>query len=370
MKKMFCRREVKAIFLTAIIFFAIVFSACSDIAIEEIGFFTMDAYAETTIITKKAETGTKANEKIKEICGQIEARISNTIETSEIYRLNEFLNNKETGAEPFPLSEKTANLLETAKYAKELTGGAYEPALGELVDLWGINSPDENHVLPEKEDFYPALERVRENGYKITKNGENYHIEEAKRAKFDLGGIGKGYALDEISGYLVDAGISHALVSFGSSVLAAGKNKAGNLWTVGITDPKNTEKQCGYISATDKFISVSGGYERFVKIGKVDYCHIIDPETGYPVDNDLLCVVVVTNAPSPLQEKSRRETLTKNGALSDALSTALYVMGKDRALKFYNTTSIDFEMILFVKTDADPGYEIIPTNVMFTEILK
>ncbi|MCL2815095.1 MAG: FAD:protein FMN transferase [Oscillospiraceae bacterium] len=369
MKTMCCRSEIKITAAAFVILLACVFCACSDIAIQEDGFFTMDTYAETTVITKKAETGKKANEKIREICGEVEGQISKTVETSEIYRLNEFLKSEDFRA-PFPLSEKTAGLLEYAKYAKEQTSGAFDPALGELVGLWGINDLSADHKLPEKDDFYPALERVHNFGYKITRTAEGCYIEmeAGSRAELDLGGIGKGHAADEISGYLVEAGISHALVSFGSSVLAAGKNKAGNLWTVGITDPLNPEKQCGYISATDKFISVSGGYERFVTIGGIDYCHIIDPETGYPVDNDLLCVAVVTNAPSPLQDKSLRERFSDNGALSDALSTALYVMGKQQALKFYNTSSLDFEMILFVKTETEPGYEIIPTNVMFTEL--
>lgn len=359
-------RETKITAALVVILAAFGLGACSGIAIEEDCFFVMDTWAETTVITKKAETGKKANEKIREICDEVEGRISKTIETSEIYKLNESLK-KDFGA-AFPLSEKTAGLLETAKYAKEQTSGAFDPTLGEIVDLWGINDLSAEHKLPEKDDFYPALERARNNDYVITQTDEGYCAESKTEVKFDLGGIGKGYAADEISAYLVEAGISHALVSFGSSVLAAGKNKAGNLWTVGITDPLNTEKQCGYISATDKFISVSGGYERFVTIGGLDYCHIIDPETGYPVDNDLLCVAVVTNAPSPLQDRALREKFSNNGALSDALATALYVMGKEKALKFYNTASLDFEMILFVKTETGPGYEIIPTNVMFTEL--
>lgn len=346
---------------------ACVFCSCSNIAIEKNVFFAMDTFAETTIITKKAETGKKANEKIQEICREIEGRISKTIETSEIYKLNEFLKGESRGA-PFQLSEKTAELLKTAECAKELTGGAYDPSLGEIIDLWGVNSLEENRKLPEKDDFYPALDRVHSSVNKIAQSGGSYFLEGGEKTKFDLGGIGKGYALDEISVALSESGISHALVSFGSSVLALGNNKSGNLWTVGITDPLNTEKQCGYLSATNKFISISGGYERFITIGGVDYCHIIDPETGYPVDNDLLCVVAVTNAPSALQEKTLRAKLAGNGAISDALSTALYVMGKEKALEFYNTAPVDFEMILFVKTEAEPGYEIIPTNVMFTEL--
>jgi thiamine biosynthesis lipoprotein len=369
MKKMYCRREIRILLSALLVLLAFVFGACSGFAIEEDLFFAMETYAVTTIITKEAQTGKKANEKIREICEELEGRISNTIDSSEIYRLNEYFKTG-NGAAPFYLSKETAGLLETAKYMWEQTNGAFNPNLGEIIDLWGINSPDQDHKLPEKVDFYPAVERINNFSFYLSENsgGIYYRSNLTEPPKIDLGAIGKGYAADEISAYLVEAGISHALVSFGSSVLAVGKNKAGSLWTVGITDPLNPERQCGYISATDKFISVSGGYERHITIGGIDYCHIIDPETGYPVDNDLLCVAVVTNAPSALQEKSLREKLTKNGAVADALSTALYVMGKEKALKFYNTTNLDFEMILFVKTDSEPGYEIIPTNVMFTEL--
>jgi len=334
-------------------------------------FFTMDTFCETTIITKKAETGIEAGEKIQEICEEIENRISNTIETSEISGLNSVMLNSGYSEISYNLSEETAGLLETAKYLKEQTNGAFNPCLGQILDLWGINNKDINfkHELPEKDDFYLALELAQNNDYEITQNEGGFCIETGARGvKFDFGGIGKGYAIDEISDYLVEAGIPHALVSFGSSVLASGKNRTGSMWTVGLKDPLYPDEICGYISATDKIISVSGGYERFVTIGGKDYCHIIDPETGYPVENDLLCVAVVMDSQSALQTKSQRGKFRNNGAISDALSTALYVMGKEKALDFYGASHLDFEMILFVKDDSERGFDIIPTNVIFTEI--
>ena len=327
------------------ILFLAVLSSCSNMSVQRDEFFTMDTFCETTVLTKKPESGKEANERIREICDEVEGRISNTIKTSEIYRLNNKL------IEIADLSKETAGLLEIAKDMSEQTNGAFNPNLGEIIDLWGINK-NSNHKLPEIADFYPALDRA-----------QNY------RGNFDLGGIGKGYAADKISDYLVGAGISNALVSFSSSILAVGKNKSGNLWSIGVKDPLYPDKLCGYLNATDKFISVSGGYERFITIDGINYCHIIDPETGYPVDNDLLCVIVVINSQSALQKKSQREEYKNNGALSDALSTALYVMGKEKALDFYAGTHLDFEMILFVKDEnSKKGYDIIPTNVIFNEI--
>ncbi|MCL2096872.1 MAG: FAD:protein FMN transferase [Oscillospiraceae bacterium] len=348
-------------------------SSCSGMSVQTEYFFTMDSFAESTIITKEASLGKEANIKIREICEETEGRISRTIETSEIYRINETY----SAFDICQISKETAGLLETAKLMKELTNGAFDPNLGEIIDLWGINNhslSDSERKLPEKDDFYPALERLHDSEFFLAENDGETHLSSSvmNPPKFDLGGIGKGYALDEISDYLADTGIPNALVSVGgSSVLASGKNIAGNLWSVGIKDPANpdSERPCGFISASDKIISVSGGYERFIKIGDINYTHIIDPSTGYPADNDLLCVVVVMNSQSAFQTAEQRERLKNNGAISDALSTALYVMGKDRAISFYNTSNLDFEMILFVKDSSkSKGYDIIPFSVMFTEI--
>jgi thiamine biosynthesis lipoprotein len=313
-------------------------------------FFTMDSFAESTVITREANLGREANETIKEICAEIEGRISHRLATSEIYRLN--------SRENFELSEETVRLLELAGYMSKHTNGAFNPNLGEIINLWGFSDhqiENARRTLPEVADFFPALERAQNH-----------------TGAFDLGAIGKGHAIDAVSSYLAETGIPNALVSVGgSSVLAMGRNQAGNLWAVGIKDPidPDPERPSGFISATDKVISVSGGYHRYININGIDYVHIIDPATGYPVDNDLLCVVVIMNSQSAFHTAEQRERLKNNGAVSDALSTALYVMGKDEALRFYNSTHLDFEMILFVRDDDSPrGYDIIMTSVIFTEL--
>lgn len=336
----------------------------------------MDTFAESTVITKSDSTGKELNKRIKEICEEVEGNISKTIETSEIYDIN-----KRVSEHPGPhafIFARTGKVLEIAADMQEITGGVFNPFLGEIIDLWDINNPDENAArkLPEKADFYPAIEKLHNFAYSIEYSGDSPSlISEKPMPKIDLGAIGKGYALDCIADYLCGESMQNALVSFGSSIVALGKNKSGNMWSVGIKDPLDTEKICGYISATDKVISVSGGYERFININGIDYSHIIDPETGYPVDNDLLCVVVVMNAKSISQSEDRRERYKNNGAISDALSTALYVMGKDKAIEFYNKrdyksdTDLDFDMVLFVKKEDSPkGYEIIPVNVAFNEL--
>lgn len=358
-------RPYNKIFFAGVILFVTILTSCSPISVQTESFFVMDALGTSTIIATSDDLGKELNQNIIQICGEVDGRISKTIETSEIYKLNEYITDN-ISPYVFELSQETSELLGTALTVQEVTNGAYNPNLGEIIDLWGINNHEENieRTLPQKNTFFAALENAQNCKYDI----DYLSIAGEGRVKFDLGAIGKGYALDCVNDYLESESMQNALVSFSSSILALGRNKSGELWSIGIKDPVNPDIISGVISANDKFVSVSAGYERFITINGIDYCHIIDPETGYPVDNDLLCVVVIMEAKSVSTPKGQREKLANNGALSDALSTALYVMGKQKALDFYANNPFNFEMILYIKSESDPrGYEILQTNVNFNE---
>jgi len=331
----------------------------------------MDTLVNSTVITMSDDLGRALNNRIEEIIAEVEGRISKTLETSEIYELNYYA--KISDIRPFmhsDLSEETFKLLELAKTVQDATNGGFNPCLGDIIDLWGINDSDREHALPQRDEFFRKLELLHTYGYKINKNITGEFVLEAMHLpKIDLGAIAKGYALDHVNDYLESESIQNALVSFESSILALGRDRAGELWSIGVKDPVNPEKLAGVINASDKFISVSAGYERYITIDGIKYIHIIDPETGYPVNNDLLCVVVIMDAKSVSMPRDRRERFINNGALSDALSTALYVMGRQKALDFYASGAFDFEMILYARSESDPrGYEILSTNVIFNEI--
>jgi thiamine biosynthesis lipoprotein len=349
-------RALFALYALLILYPALLIS-CSHISVQTETFYVMNTFAQSTIISASDYIGREINENIKEIIAEIEERISRTLETSEIYKLNEL--NEDAYASLSALSGETAELLQLAETVKEATNGAFNPNLGEIIDLWGFNDKDDDEsierTLPQRNEFFAALERLKSDSY-VT--------------EYDLGAIGKGYALDHVNDYLESEKMQNALVSLGgSSILALGRNKNGELWQIGIKDPVNPALMSGIVYATDKFVSVSAGYERYITIGGINYIHIIDPETGYPVDNDLLCVVVITEAKSVSISEQRRAGLENNGALSDALSTALYVMGRDKALEFYKNSPFDFEMILYYKSGSNPrGYEILQTNLNFSEV--
>ena len=148
--------------------------------------------------------------------------------------------------------------------------------------------------------------------------------------QLDLGGIGKGYASAQAKKVLQDAGVTSAIVSLGGNISALGHKPDGSNWTVAIQDPADTSTYFGLLETADKCVITSGGYQRYFEQDGKTYWHILDPGTGYPADSGILSATVVSS----------------DDVLSDGLSTALFVMGLDKAEALWRENSDLFDMIL------------------------
>jgi thiamine biosynthesis lipoprotein len=192
-----------------------------------------------------------------------------------------------------------------------------------LINLWGFDS--DNYKIPKKNDIKVALDK---SGYKNININKNI-IKLKNNISLNLGGIAKGRIIGEISNYLKKNGIKDFLINGGGDLEVSGKYEGKRLWRVAISDPFERNKLIGVIELTDCSIVTSGDYERnFIgKDGKL-YHHILDPKTGYPANNEIHSVTVITDAP----EKA------------DALATALFVMGLKEGIDFVNNHS-DIETV-------------------------
>ena len=145
----------------------------------------------------------------------------------------------------------------------------------------------------------------------------------------DLDAVGKGYATDEVAEILQEAGVTSALLNLGGNIVAIGYRPDGSNCNLGIRSPFENE-MLGMLSVSNCSVVTSGNYENnFIGEDNIVYGHIIDPKTGYPVNNDLASVTIVS----------------KEGKSCDALSTSLFVMGKNAAIDYWKKHP-DFEMIL------------------------
>lgn len=248
---------------------------------------------------------------IETLLNDIDGKISRTLETSEIYQVN-----ANSGKAPVKVSPETFQLVATAlDYAKR-TDGKFNPAIGNLVTLWNIGH--EEAKVPDQE----LIEQARElSDYQLIEMNEassEIYLKKEGMA-IDLGSIGKGYAADAVYAYLEEQGFNSAIIDLGGNIYAMGRKPDNKLWKIGIQDPeKERGNKVGMIQVEDKTIVTSGIYERyFIEDGKV-YQHILDPDTGYPVDNEISSVSIVT----------------KHSTDADALSTTLFLLGIEDGLKF------------------------------------
>lgn len=235
------------------------------------------------------------------------------LDSSEIYRVNEAVG-REEGVQ---LSEELSDILVSCMEVSDASEGAFDITIGEVVRLWDI---DEWAVVHEPLDYViPDAQTVAEeleySGYeKIELRDNTLFLPD--RMQLDLGAVGKGIALDCIREYLEGQDeVTGAVISVGGSVLTYGSKPDGRPWRVGVVNPKDTSQNLGYLTLHGQWcVSTSGDYERYVELDGVRYHHILDPATGFPADSGVSSVTI----------------LTKDGLLSDALSTACFVLGSQK----------------------------------------
>lgn len=277
-------------------------------------FFAMDTYMTFTAYGEGAE---EALDQAREEIRGLESAWSVTDEESEIWQVNHSEGN------PVTLSEDTAAVVQFALDMAAKTDGALEPTIYPVLSAWGFTT-DENRI-PDDDEIKGLLENV---GYeKVELNGNEIRLPQGM--ELDLGAVGKGYAGDLTAALLEEDGITSALLDIGGNIQAIGSRPDGSDWRLGIRSPFG-EGMLGALSVSDCAVVTSGNYERyFVGEDGKEYGHIIDPETGYPVDNGLASVTIIAD----------------EGKMGDALSTSMFVKGLNGAADYWREHQ-DFEMII------------------------
>ena len=294
-------------------------TACGAPKTETLDIFAMDTYMSLVAVGDGAfDVLQRSSNEIN----TLEQKLSRTIETSDVARLNA------NGSAV--LDEGTAELLRRALRYSEETGGAFDMTIAPLVELWGITT--EHPRVPTREDIDALLPLVGTEHVHL--DGLNVSLDEG--CTIDLGGIAKGYASDCVAALFAASSITGGFASLGGNVYVHGVTADGQPWKVAIQDPQKTGAYACTLHLSDAFVVTSGGYQRnFTGPDGTVYQHIIDPATGYPAVSDLLSVSVITYGAADGQ-----------GTRADAYSTALYVMGEEAAVDFWRARQASFDMVL------------------------
>ena len=242
----------------------------------------------------------QAMDAIVEMLHCLEATWSATDENSLLSALNR--------GEGTPDADQQA-FLDKALALQERTGGAFDPRLGSVIALWGFY--DDNYRVPAAQE-----------------------IAEAKTdPKWDLGALVKGYAGAQAAEILEQYDIDRAILNLGGNIQTYGEKENGAAWNIGVQDPAGGDA-LGTLAIRGTMAAVtSGDYQRYFELDGARYHHILDPETGVSADSGLSSVTVIC----------------ADGAVADALSTALFVMGLEEAVAFWRQSD-DFEAVFLLRS--------------------
>lgn len=309
-----------ATFILAV--FAIcLFTACSQPAAS----VEAEIYAMNTVITLSASGGEAENaiEQARRDIVDWEALWSVTVDTSELYQINH------SNGQGTEVSDVTADLIGFTLSMAERTGGALDPTIYPIVSAWGFTTS--SFHVPTQEEIDERLQLVGHEKVNLTEN----IVTMFPGMQLDLGATAKGYACDLVAEDFRSHGVESALINFGGNMAMIGNSTDGDEWRIGVRDP-NGGDDLGVLSLSDCGVATSGNYQRYFEDEEGNrYGHIMNPETGYPIMSDLLSVTIVS----------------KQAKICDALSTAVYVMGIDRAVELWQSSD-DFDMLLFTNDNT------------------
>lgn len=238
------------------------------------------------------------------LCDLYENLFSRTRETSELYRINEGLQQE--------LSPDTESLLETALSYSRLSEGLLDPSIGPVSSLWDFHA--EEPAVPELGQIQSALPLV--DYKKIQISSHRIHMDQGMM--LDLGAVSKGYIADRIKEFLMEKGVESAVIDLGGNVLCIGSRPDGSPFQIGIRQPfagQNTA--AAVLSINGQSVVTSGIYERCFEEEGVLYHHLLDPNTGMPCENELASVTIISD----------------HSVDGDALSTCCFLLGMEKGMQ-------------------------------------
>lgn len=245
-------------------------------------------YFDTVItITVYDDAHSKLLDECFSLAEKYEKLFSKTIETSDVYKINH------SNGEPTVVDSETIYLLEMALSYAEMTDGLIDPTILPLSDLWNFG---ENEAVPSSADIASALSNVDYEAVMIDQKASTVTLNNPN-AGIDLGFIAKGYIADKMKEYLLSNGVENALINLGGNILCVGSKPDKSAFVLGIQEPfSQGTSSIPNVSVYDKSLVTSGVYERCFYANDILYHHILDTKTGYPIDNDLWSVTILSDS--------------------------------------------------------------------------
>ena len=301
-------------------------AACGEAKMEQRQVFAMDTIMTLTAYGRNAERGLTAAQGVIQSMNDM---LDPDIETSTTYAINH------ANGGNVSISGQVANMLSTAYTVYKQSGGALDLTIYPVIQKWGFDSG--RYYVPTDEELWEDLVRRGFDKMVLTSfpSSGSYAVSFPANTAISFGAVAKGCAAENAISAMRNVGVTSGIISLGGNVQTLGVKPDGSLWNVAVQDPNNTASYVGVLSVGQIAVVTSGTYQRFfIQNGKT-YHHLINPESGRPINNTLKSVTIVT----------------EDGTLADCLSTAMFVLGQSKALNYWRQYG-GFDMVL-VNTDNE-----------------
>lgn len=320
----------KIILVLLLLFSSILLSSCNkNVEPKTISGFKFNTYITITVYS---EVSSSVLDKCLDICDTYENLYSRTQENSTLSKVNNH--------EITEIPEELATLIQYGIQYGDLSNGSFDITIGSVSSLWDFTSDDPQ--VPSQSDITSALSHVNYKNISLQKkpgSDNTYLISIPNGTILDLGAIAKGYIADKLKEYLLKNGVTSAVINLGGNVLCIGDKPNNTAFNIGVKKPfSESGESLVTLKITDKSIVSSGTYERCFTKDNVLYHHILNPKTGYPYNNELVSVTIISDF----------------SVQGDCLSTTCFTLGLDDGLKLIE--SLDGIEAIFVTSDNQIHY--------------
>jgi len=313
-----CRR-LTALLLCLIMLLPL--AACGESKMAQKQVFAMDSVMTLTAYGKHRDAGLSAAESV---ILAMDTMLDPELPTSVVSAINT------AQGQNVVIPGQMATMLSTAKTVYDQSGGALDITLYPLIKRWGF--VDSKYYVPTEEEIINDLARLCFDKMILNSfpSSGSYTVSFPSYAEISLAAVGKGCAAANALDAMRQSGVTSGIVTMGGNVQTLGLKPDGSNWTVAVQDPNNTASYLGVVSVGETAVVTSGSYQRyFTAMNGKTYHHLFNPASGYPTNNSLLSVTIIC----------------EDGTMADCLSTAMFVLGKNKALNYWRTYG-GFEMII------------------------